>query len=163
MLVRVTVFRESLAEVRTPSELIAEPFERFLKLPTPSAQPSAADDGADVYARAGAGEPDGTGGVLATALDDSGSPAIVAADGRELRRIGGVGPALKRGPARCDIPVSRRRTRAPAANGVLALDWNRDFKMDFALAGRGGLRLFTQTLTAPSRTRRRRPAGMPPG
>ena len=43
VLVRVTVFRESLAEVRTPAELIAEPFERFLKLPTPSAQPSAAD------------------------------------------------------------------------------------------------------------------------
>ena len=30
VLVASTVFRESLAAVRTPTELIAEPFERFL-------------------------------------------------------------------------------------------------------------------------------------
>ena len=56
VLVRVTTFRESLAVVRTPSELIFEPFERFLKLPSPSApNPSRADDGAHVYAWAASG------------------------------------------------------------------------------------------------------------
>ena len=39
-----TVFRESLAAVRTPTELIAEPFERFLKLPSPSPNPSPRDE-----------------------------------------------------------------------------------------------------------------------
>ncbi len=43
VLVRATVFRESLALVRTPTELIAEPFERFLRLASPSPNPSPAD------------------------------------------------------------------------------------------------------------------------
>ena len=45
VLVRATVFRESLAAVRTPTELIAEPFERFLALPSPTSNPSPIDDG----------------------------------------------------------------------------------------------------------------------
>ena len=43
VLVRSTVFRESLALVRTPTELIAEPFDRFLRLAPPSPNPSPAD------------------------------------------------------------------------------------------------------------------------
>ena len=42
---RATSFRESLAVVRTPTELIAEPFERFLRLPSPSPNPSPVDEG----------------------------------------------------------------------------------------------------------------------
>src|SRR4029077_1475781 len=45
VLVRTTVFRESLTAVRTPTELIAEPLERFLVLPSPSSKPSPIDDG----------------------------------------------------------------------------------------------------------------------
>src|SRR5215470_20115429 len=45
VLVRTTVFRESLIAVRTPTELIAEPLERFLVLPSPSSKPSPADEG----------------------------------------------------------------------------------------------------------------------
>src|SRR5439155_14990529 len=45
VLVRVPAFRESLMAVRTPTELIADPFETFLKLPSPSAMPSPADEG----------------------------------------------------------------------------------------------------------------------
>ncbi len=33
---------------------------------------------------------------------------------------------------------------AGGPHGILPLDWNRDFKMDLAVAGRGGVRLFTQ-------------------
>jgi hypothetical protein len=37
---REAAFRDDLIAVKTPTELIAEPFERFLRLPTPSPVPS---------------------------------------------------------------------------------------------------------------------------
>ena len=137
VLVRVTTFRESLAVVRTPSELIFEPFERFLKLPSPSPNPSPADDGL-VFSRgplpAASAAP--AFAVLAVSLNGADAPVIVAADGREVRVAGAAGKT---------IPFPGGASAAPpTANGVLALDWNRDFKMDLALAGRGGLRLVTQ-------------------
>src|SRR5204863_970303 len=149
VLVRVTTFRESLAAVRTPCELIADPFERFLKLPTPSAQPSAPDEGLMFVREPIPSMPAAL--AMATSLDGVAAPTIVAADGREVRivvarpfqgREGGaeslalqnVGFSFPGGPA----------ATPPTANGVLALDWNRDFKMDLALAGRGGFRLLTQ-------------------
>jgi tetratricopeptide (TPR) repeat protein len=89
VLVRVPVFRESLAAVRTPTELIAEPFETFLTLPSPSAKPSPMDEGMTFTSEAVADKP-------------------------------------------------------PYPDGALQLDWNRDFKMDYAVAGKNGVRVFTQ-------------------
>jgi tetratricopeptide (TPR) repeat protein len=88
VLVRVPVFRESLSAVRTPTELIAEPFETFLKLPAPSARPSPIDDGLTFEREA------------------------------------------------LSVP-----SRVP--NGAVELDWNRDFKLDYAVAGKSGVRVFT--------------------
>ena len=89
VLVRVPAFRESLTAVRTPTELIAEPFETFIKLPSPSAKPSPADD---------------------------------------------------------SLTFTREAvtTKAVLPPGALELDWNRDFKMDYAVAGKDGVRVFTQ-------------------
>ena len=125
VLVRVPVFRESLAAVRTPTELIAEPFETFLKLPSPSATPSPSDDALTFARESVAGGAAAT-LALASALDDSGRLAIVTADDHEVRVNSRVVPF------------------AAARNGVLPLDWNRDFKMDLAVAGKGGLKIFTQ-------------------
>ena len=86
VLVRTTVFRESLAAVRTPTELIAEPLERFLALPSPSSKPSAPDEG-----------------LTFAAL--------------------GVEPGQR-------------------LAGRVAIDWNRDFKMDFATCDTTGVHLF---------------------
>jgi tetratricopeptide (TPR) repeat protein len=136
VLVRTTVFRESLALVRTPTELIAEPFTRFLRLPPPSSTPSSADE-ALTFARAPLG---GVGTELASivvagSLDGDSAPVAMATDGRELR-VAGVARPLP-------FPVSGRET-APTAHSILTLDWNRDFKTDIALAGPGGVRLFAQ-------------------
>jgi tetratricopeptide (TPR) repeat protein len=125
VLVRTTVFRESLTAVRTPTELIAEPLERFLVLPSPSSKPSLADEG-----RTFTRQPPGTGAVpakmaIASFLGESGATAIVTVGEREVR----VGQAT--------LPAN-------GVNSVLPLDWNRDFKMDLAAAGRSGLRMFTQ-------------------
>ena len=125
VLVRVPVFRESLAAVRTPTELIAEPFETFLKLPSPSAKPSPADEALTFTRESIAGGATAT-LAMASSLDDSGRLAIVTADMREVRINSRVVPF------------------AAAPNGVLLLDWNRDFKMDVALAGKSGVKIFNQ-------------------
>src|SRR5215831_10988508 len=86
VLVRDVTFRENLAAVRTPTELIAEPFETFLKMPSPSSKPSPADDGLTFTREAQEGAANV---VLVTALDDSGVPAIVTVDdhGVVVRRV----------------------------------------------------------------------------
>src|SRR6476646_504196 len=43
VLLRVPSFREDLLAIRTPAELIAEPFDRFLGLPVSASKPSPAD------------------------------------------------------------------------------------------------------------------------
>jgi hypothetical protein len=43
VLLRDQAFRSDLAAVKTPTELIAEPFDRFLRLPAPSPMPSPPD------------------------------------------------------------------------------------------------------------------------
>ena len=43
VLARVPAFREDLAAVRTPTELISEPIERFIALTPPPATPAAPD------------------------------------------------------------------------------------------------------------------------
>jgi Tfp pilus assembly protein PilF len=88
VLVRDVTFRESLTAVRTPTELIAEPFETFLRMPSPSSKPSPIDEGV-MFA-----------------------------------------PARPAGQAPWQLGTE--------------LDWNRDFKMDYAVAGKNGVRVFTQ-------------------
>ena len=136
VLVRSTVFRESLAQVRTPTELIAEPFGRFLRLSPPSPNPSPADQ-ALTFTRAplpGAGTAASV--AFAVSLDGAAAPIPVAADNREIR----VGAQPARG-----LPwPGTGAGPAPAANSILAIDWNRDFRMDLAVAGRSGVRLYLQ-------------------
>ena len=127
VLVRVAAFRESLTAVRTPTELIAEPFETFLKLPSPSAKPSPADEALTFTRESIAGGSTATATLaMASSLDDSTRLAIVTADAHDVR------------------VNSRVVAFAAAPNGVLLLDWNRDFKMDVAVAGKSGVRVFTQ-------------------
>ena len=131
VLVRVTVFRESLALVRTPTELIGEPFDRFLRLPSPSPNPSPPDTGL-VFSRSVLPIPGSSAASVAMAmsLDGAASPTPIVADGRDVRVAGASLRTLPFPGAGAAVP--------PTAHGVLAVDWNRDFKMDLALAGRGG-------------------------
>ena len=137
VLAPVPSFRESLTEVRTPVELIAEPFRNFLRLPRPSAVPSPPDD-ALTFSREPAG-PDGSApwlALLAVTLNGSDVPAVFAANERQVQRLDRTAPPLT-------FP-SGAAVDAPRSVGLVALDWNHDFRMDLAAAGRGGVRLFTQ-------------------
>jgi len=136
VMVRSTVFRESLALVRTPTELIAEPFGRFLRLAPPSPNPSPADEALTFTRAALPGAGTGASVAFAVSLDGAAAPVPVAADNREIR----VGAQSARG-----LPwPGTGAGPAPAANSILAIDWNRDFRMDFVVAGPGGVRLYLQ-------------------
>jgi cytochrome c-type biogenesis protein CcmH/NrfG len=63
-------------------------------------------------------------------------PAILVANGKEVRRADAAGPALP-------FPGGPKGV-APTAAGVLALDWNNDLRTDLLLAGAGGLRFYEQ-------------------
>lgn len=135
VLVRVPAFRRSLAEIKPASELIAEPFDRFLRLPPPVTTPSPPDRNL-AFTR----EPlDGNGpepvqSVAAISLDGSAAPVVFAVSARDVRRIGGA-----------PIPVTFAAGTPGRSGAVAPLDWNRDFKMDLAIASREGVRLLTQS------------------
>lgn len=137
VLVRVPAFREDLAEIRVASELIAEPFERFVALPSPPAVPSPSDE-ALAFSResfdTGRSTPWTT--SIAFSLNGSDNPVVFSADASELRRLGAP-------PVVPPFPGGAALVR-PVANGLLAFDWNRDYKMDLAVAGREGVRLLVQ-------------------
>ena len=139
VLVRLPAFREDQARVSVSAEAIAEPLMRFLALPSPPAVASPRDETLAYVA-----EPLDPGVsddqvVVAVVPGGEEPPMVVAANGREARRLGapaggagfpfptGTGPA---GPA------------PPSPDGVLALDWTGDYRMDLVLAGPGGVRLW---------------------
>ena len=137
VLLRVPAFREDLLAIRTPAELIAEPFDCFLRLPAPASRPSP-PDAALTFSRESIGpdRPSPWSTLLAFSSDGTSLPAVFAADARDFDRVSAPGAVLP-------FPGGSG-TRPPSASGVLAIDWNRDFRMDLVLAGAGGVRLFIQ-------------------
>jgi tetratricopeptide (TPR) repeat protein len=136
VLAPVPAFRESLAAVRTPTELIAEPFDRFLALVPPPAQPSPSDPSIS-FSSAPAGT-DAAVALLAVFPTLEGSPILFAADATSLRRLDGSG-------ASWPFPSRRGASSAePSPSGLVSLDWNHDFRNDILMGGRGGLSLLLQ-------------------
>ena len=140
VLVRTPAFREDLAVVSVSAEQIAAPLMRFLAMPSPPAT-AAAPDETLVYAAEGIEAAPGAAGTLALAIVHGGedeTPTIVATDGDALRRLGepDTGPAFP-------FPGDGSGAR-PAAEALLPLDWNGDYRMDLALIGAGGFSLLVQ-------------------
>jgi tetratricopeptide (TPR) repeat protein len=141
VLAPVPAFRESLAAVRTPTELIAEPFDRFIALTLPPSRPSAAD-ASITYS----GEPAGTDAVAALltvfpTIEDP--PILFAANATNLLRLDGSG-ATWPFPSRRGGPSGPPGSGLPSPNALVALDWNHDFRTDIVMAGSGGIRLLLQ-------------------
>lgn len=137
VLLRVPAFREDLIAIRTPGELIADPFDRFLELPASTSRPSPPDLALTFSREApGAARPDPWSALLAFSPDGTASPVLIAADARSLGRVDA--------PDTIAPFPSGANLAPPSANGLLAMDWNRDFRMDLVLAGGGGVRLLAQ-------------------
>jgi hypothetical protein len=137
VLAPVPAFRESLAAVRTPTELIAEPFDRFLAMQPPPAQPSPADPSIS-FATETVGT-DAASAVMALFPTIEAPPILFAADATNLRRLEGAG-------AQWSFPSRRGASGdvSPSLHALAALDWNHDFRTDLAVAGPGGVRLLLQ-------------------
>ncbi len=137
LLAPVPAFRESRRLVTQPDELVAEPFKRFLRLPVPSAAPAPADE-ALVLSLEPLGEapPAPASVLLAVSLDGQERPAVFVADARQVHRVDVPGAALPFPGGAAGAP--------PPTSGLLALDWNHDFRMDLVAAGAAGVRLFLQ-------------------
>jgi cytochrome c-type biogenesis protein CcmH/NrfG len=135
LLVRVPEYRQGMAELKSSPADIAPPISRFLRLPSPSSIAAPPDEGLayslEPVPDFGATAWDWSGAVL---LSGEQKPILIAANGREVRLAGG---------AKFDFPGGNPLA-ASVPDGALALDFNYDFKTDFALAGAGGLRLLQQ-------------------
>jgi len=138
VLAPVPAFRESLAAVRTPTELIAEPFDRFLAMQPPPARPSPADPSISFTSEA-AGS-DAATSLVALFPTIEAPPVLFAADATNLRRLDGSASTwsfpTRRG-ASLDAPE-------PSVSALATLDWNHDFRTDIVMAGPGGVRLLLQ-------------------
>ena len=144
VLAPVPAFRESLIAVRTPTELIAEPFDRFVALVPPPAQPSLADP--SITFTAEAADNDAAAALLTVFPTIEDAPVLFAADATRLKRLDGSGatwPFPARRGASLDAPAVNSADQ-PSPNALVALDWNHDFRADIAMGGAGGIRLLLQ-------------------
>ncbi|HEY1302182.1 MAG TPA: FG-GAP-like repeat-containing protein [Vicinamibacterales bacterium] len=138
VLARVPAFGESLRAVRSPAELIAEPFDRFLALEPVIAVPSPQDTSLAFNA-----EPIGDApteppiAALSVPLNVEGTPAIMTFDPTSVRRID-TPQARWPFPGKAGAPVR------PLPASVAALDWNHDFRTDLVVVGQGGVTLLLQ-------------------
>ena len=137
VLLPTPAFQEGLTRVSISTALFGEPFERFLALAPPSATPSPPDEALTFGQEpmGGAPTPSWT-TVLTASLNGSDAPAVFAAAGSALARVDGQEASLPQ-PAGGAAP-------AVTPQGLLALDWNHDFRIDLLAAGNGGLRLLLQ-------------------
>ena len=136
VLLGVTAFLESQAGVSVSAELVADPLQRFLRLPSPSPMAAPVDD-----TLAYTVEPLGGAGSLAQTVagivlsNDATTPAVIVVDEQQIRRIDtSESFALPAGIVESDTPVVLR-----------AFDWNSDFRVDLAVISGGGLGLLEQT------------------
>jgi Tfp pilus assembly protein PilF len=135
VLMREPAFRANLAEIAAQPGEEAEPMTRFLRLQNPPSQPAPMDvamsfmnepvqlDSAQKWSWMGA--------IL---LNGSDLPVVAVANSRHVHLANGA-----------DLPFPGGTSgQGPSPEGVLAFDFNYDFKTDLLFAGDGGIRLFRQ-------------------
>ena len=128
VLARVPDYRQSLNAVKTPAEFVGEPFMTFIKLPSPSSEPTPPDMAMTFEEQPIPGVPEGSWNWIgAIAFNDEGKPAVVVADDAGIRIVGGANINFPRG------------------NGfILPVDFNYDFKTDLVVESKNGLRFLRQ-------------------
>jgi Flp pilus assembly protein TadD len=135
VLMQLPEFRRSLAVIKAPPGEEAEPFQRFLRLPSPAFTPAAPDTAMHFdlqpIANTGGEKWDSIGAI---SLSGAGAPALVTASASEVRLSTGAAFPFPGGAAH--VP--------PSAESILPIDFNYDFRTDLVLAGAGGLRFLRQ-------------------
>ncbi len=132
-------FRESLAALQDPPDNVGQPIERLYKLQTPPSTPAPADTALTFHAEpasATLGMPQ-VGWTGCISPDEESVPVVLASDGRSVHLDNGS-----------SMPFPGSSTAAMTSNSIALVDWNNDFKVDIALAGSGGIKLFQQSAKA---------------
>jgi tetratricopeptide (TPR) repeat protein len=134
VLVRIPEYRQSLAAVKLPAEVVGEPLVRPIRLETPPSQPAPPDENLSFTTEPlpEANEGQWT-SASAVSLTGEGPPALVLQSSAALKI--GNGPALK-------FAESKGAAATPAR--MVAFDFDYDFKSDILLVNGGGLRLYKQ-------------------
>jgi tetratricopeptide (TPR) repeat protein len=113
-----------------PDRLPGTPLMAFLRLTPAPRAPATADMDLTFLAEPLPGAPaGGCDCVLPVWLTGEGPPAVFVASAKEVRQLGAAWSLA---------------SPAASADGVLALDWNNDFRTDLLLAGRDGLLFYEQ-------------------
>ncbi len=135
VLVRVPAYRQSLDEVKTPVTSAGEPFLRFLKLPSPSSDPSPSDQTLSFSAQPISTSPSAPVQWIGAFFPDDQTPSQViwVQDGC-LHLPNGV-----------QLPVPSAGATAVAPHAILSADLNYDYKNDLVIATAAGLRMYQQT------------------
>ncbi len=135
LLLQTPDFRKDLAAVETPLAMVGDPITHFLRLAPPRPTPSPPDESIS-YAvnRVDATSPARCDAVVAVPLAPGEPPTLFAADGLTVRRVGTpTALSFPGGPA-----------SPPSPHGILPVDWNSDYRIDFIFAGTGGLKFYLQ-------------------
>lgn len=136
VLMPLPAFHASLTDIRLPPGDDAQPFTEPVRLQAPASTPASADTAIRFVPQP---IPQFAGGqhwdwIGSFSPNGQGAPAIIVANGRQVRLSTGAGFPFPGG----------RNAIAPTPEAILPLDANYDFKMDLALAGVGGFRLMLQ-------------------
>lgn len=135
VLMQLPSFRADLAEIKPQPGDEAQPFTQFVKLPSPSSTPDAADMGISFTPESVRGLDGGRWTWIGSmSLNGHGAPTVVAANPREVKLATGATFPFPGGP----------HNPLPMPEGILPLDFNYDFKTDLVLAGEGGVRFMRQ-------------------
>lgn len=138
-LLRVPSYRHSLNEVKIAATTVGEPFLKFLKLPSPTAESAPPDRQLQFeqqqLTNVGARDISWIGTVL---LDGEGGSAIVWAEGKSVHIQDGASLPLPAAPGCSSKPT------ALGTNAILGADLNYDFKTDLVLATPCGVRIYQQ-------------------
>lgn len=134
VLIRVPEYRQSLAAVKLPAEVVGEPLLRPIRLETPPSQPAPPDENISFTPEPlpEANESQWT-SASTISLTGEGPPTLVLQSSAALKI--GNGPALK---------FAESKGGAATTPRVVALDFDYDFRSDILLASGGGLRLYRQ-------------------
>ena len=133
VLMRLPSFRDDLSALKPPSGEGAQPITHLLRVASLPSRPAPADRAITFNAQT-KGAQDGRIWTWAGSVNLNGkdAPILAQANASEILLTSGASLAFPGGG------------RSPSPEGVVAADFNYDFKMDLVLAGEGGVRFFRQ-------------------
>jgi tetratricopeptide (TPR) repeat protein len=135
-LMRLPDFRQSLGVIQPAAGNEATPFHHFLLLPSPAFAPAAADTAIHFQTAAVSNLTPAQGNpwewIGAVSLTSAGAPVITVANRHNVTLATGATFPFPGG------------SEALQPEAILPVDFNYDFKMDFVLAGEGGVRFLRQ-------------------